>query len=880
MQTHTLDITQPVMPQIARCLFDSTIDLSDTLCLLPNDFLAEPIRHALKKKHATLLPRFEVLSNIAELAYPDCTILASHQCQLLLAQLLKKHRNLCGKGSAWGLANNLLILFNELTLQGLSSSISWEDFQETLKQKNKDNHIWFNREAQLIHTLWRAWHSQMRSDGWRDQATAYTNSLQTLTSKRLDVQRVVLLVLHPLKQSEILWLEQLSKSIAVDIIDLKNTDHNKAGKTELLPCASSEEQALAIALSIKDAIERGEHPIVIGDDRRLTRRIHALLSRFKIQADDKAGWTLSTTTLGAVIEHCLQCVENDFSYQSLLDLLKSPLVLRKQQNKTLLLFRLEQDIIHNENIGSALKNYKQAIQSRHKRLTNHCPQDNDKNQQLIELLETLNLATKSLKNLQLSKRSHSPTAYLFSLQEALTTLGIMEALQEDAAGQQLLRLFHELENTDENITGLLHWHDFRQWLSQSLEGSYFRPNVTRPQVTLLNYQQAKYIDAEYCIIYSADENNLPPSAPKSPFFNELTRTSLGIENKQAFIERHHHIFKRLCNAETTIISWQTEQDGEPIEAAAWLQEHQQRHHCKTNHERLMQSRALLNSKIISHYEAAKTPANTIIKNTFSPSSHQRLINCPYHYFASDLLGLKPIDEIREALEKSDYGSRVHRCLEAFQRNIEYLPGPFPEQLNKHNQEAATQLLISIGEAVFTQDTESRFEHKSWLKRWQALILFYLKWETHRQQSYRPIAFEQNINEHLSKSLHIKGRLDRMDESLESQRISLLDYKTGYTPALSDLQQGEDVQLVSYAFALQAAKNIEHLAYIQLQDKKPVSERSALSAEDLRAVTDGSKARLENMQQALVNGHTLPAWGQQAACEQCDNAGICRREIWS
>ena len=39
-------------------------------------------------------------------------------------------------------------------------------------------------------------------------------------------------------------------------------------------------------------------------------------------------------------------------------------------------------------------------------------------------------------------------------------------------------------------------------------------------------------------------------------------------------------------------------------------------------------------------------------------------------------------------------------------------------------------------------------------------------------------------------------------------------------------------------------------------------------------------RLEQLQAALTQGQALPAWGQQAMCDRCNNAGICRRQIWS
>lgn len=870
-----LDSGQALMPQLAQHLLGLNRDLSKVLCILPNDFLVAPLQQQLRNQQAQLLPRITTLQELSNNG--DMTILPSHQCKLLLAQLLKNHRHLYGKGSHWGLASNLLQLFDELSLHCVSPAISWEGFKDSISNSTSaQSHPWFNREAQLVFTLWQAWHQQMHDEGWLDPANAYASSLLAQRQYLDSFGELVFIQPNRLRQCERNWLA--SSTIPITLIDYAEGEDNTSLYSNLscAPCQSAEEQALVICLAARQAVRDNKATIIVGEDRRLTRRIHALLARFDIRVDDKSGWTLSTTQIGACLEHWLQCIENDFSYQSLLDLLKSPFVLPQLDNKAVAVFRFEQDIVHRENISSGISAYKQALHSRQQRLSST---GGESYNTLLGIFDQLGHAAAPLIKLQKNFKQHSPQAFLTALKHSLNILELDRHLQEDAAGQQLLRLLDEFAAGSTVNADSLNWSDFRHWFNQAMEGSYFRPSVQQAQVTLLTYAQAHLVDAPMRILCSADAGHLPPSPPSSPFFNQQARTGLGLETREQFDQRHFKVFKRLYHSPgEVLISWQAAQEGEPIEASSWVRLLQQRHDVPVAENLLELARTAAQEKHSSKdYLDAKISAPMLCKDSYSAGAHQRLINCPYHYFASDLLGLKPVDEIREALEKSDYGSRVHLCLEAFHHNISHLPGPFTDILNTANSNAALKLLAEISQAVFLRDTLNNFQHRSWLKRWLAITPYYIKWQSQRQQDWQAQQFEQSIDHPINAQLGIKGRIDRIDIHREQKSLSILDYKTGFTPSPKDMLSGEDVQLSTYAFTLE---HVEQCAYINLQEPKAIHERSSLDGEELAQITAAAQQRLEQMQAAMREGQALPAWGQQAACDRCNNAGICRRQIWS
>lgn len=880
MQTLSLNSEQHLLPQLAQFIHDhaNIHDLcpSEILCLLPNDFLISPLRQALQEKQSSQFLPFITTWREWHQSPHSNSVLANHQAQLLLAQLLKKHKKLYGKGSPWGLAANLIQLFNELSLQGLPRSVDWEQFKQQLShQTSASSHPWFNREAELVFTLWQAWHQQMAEDQWTDASNAYALALGQVQDPRLQRYRCCIAIKpHRLYQAEYQWLQHVSDTMPLFLLD-QDTSVLSRKRLYTAPCHSSEQQALAIAIATRDAIKQQQSVIIVGEDRRLTRRIHALLNRFYIDVDDKAGWTLSTTKIGTAIEYWLRCIESNFTYPHLLDLLKSPYCLSHIDNKTELVFRFEQDLVHHENIGADLSLYRRALKKRQLRAFST---ETEIGQQLDDLLAQLEQAAQPLLALQQARAPHSGLHYIENLKDSLKQIGLLEYLQEDAAGQQVLKLLDEYESSNITHQEKLYWQEFHQWFNQALEGSYFRPSVQQPQAYLLNFQQAHSMDADMRIIYSADSDHLPPTPPRSPFFNQQTRLGLGLESKQQFQARYHHSFQRLIAAPgSCLISWQAVRDGEPIEPSQWLKQLEETHDLVLDKELLNRSQTALEEEQGSQYTASSAIAGDLLNKRYSAAAHQRLINCPYSYFATDLLKLKPLDEVREAMEKSDYGSRVHLCLEAFHRDIDYLPGPFPQTVNAANRHAAQELLEHIGDAVFKRDTINSFEHRSWLKRWRGLIAPYLSWEIQRQQHYRADRFEASVDYTLPQPIRIIGRIDRIDKNRDSQQLSLLDYKTGYSPTQREMQMGEDVQLSTYAFTLEY---VEQCAYINLNSDKPPHERNGLQGEELTTTVIAVEKRLSQLHQAIEQGQALPAWGEQDICNRCNNAGICRRQIWS
>ena len=253
------------------------------------------------------------------------------------------------------------------------------------------------------------------------------------------------------------------------------------------------------------------------------------------------------------------------------------------------------------------------------------------------------------------------------------------------------------------------------------------------------------------------------------------------------------------------------------------------------------------------------------------------MDCPYQFFAAHGLNLSANEEVQEALSKSDYGERVHRCLEAFHHNVEWLPGPFKETVNEKNRESAIEVLEEISRQVFFRDLDDSFEHSGWLAQWLKLIPAYINWQIKNAHDWQFSEAELKSNIAWQKDIELGGRLDRLDEN--ESGLSIIDYKTGKSATLNDIEQGEAVQLPFYALLAEAElkKPVSKVSYLNLSNN--VKYGAQLSDDNLSTISHKIGERLAQIINEMNDGKLLTAWGDEGTCQYCNINRLCRKQAW-
>jgi len=870
--------------------------------------------------------------------------------ELILVEALLPHQHLFNQANPWLLAGEMLELFEALTLseiglpQDLDTFITQLQSAYGLRQNIRQA---LSREATVIHSLWHAWHQQIQAHGLTDSHSAYLLALHNSLQQTDAAQQIWLAGYQQFYPAEQQWLEALLQrqqltlylhgqasevepgypeqhlqplieqldlssklpdpgdrySAFLDIVfgeqtvPLQQTAQQLGQlpgpvqeRLSVLLADSAEQEARAIDIQVRQWLLQGKQQVaIVTENRRLARRIRALLERADVQLADAAGWALSTTSAAAALERWLECIEEDFAHLPLLDLLKSPFVFQhldaeQVQHAT---YRLEQDIIRHENIARNLNRYRAHIHDRRKRLPDWLPDDNT----LLSLLDALEQAAAPL--LPLRRGRHPAASFVTQLKQSLQLLGMHDAFNLDAAGSRLLQLLEQLDGAARPGPFQLKWADFRIWLGRHLESFNFRPRPTQQTVQLMGLAQSQLQQFDALVIASAEQEHLPGHPSISPFFNDQVRRELGLKSQDAhYAERFYHIRRLLEAAPVILITAREEQDGEPVVISPWLEYLLTLHHqtyrqdlLATALHRLVQTDAAevirCDSRELPEPQQQPRPAirAALIPDKFSPSDYQQLLNCPYQYYAARCLQLSPPEEISEALSKADYGQRIHLCLQAFHGQVRGLPGPFRQSFIPANRDAAMALLQEISAAVFADVLPDNFEHQAWLSQWQAYIPVYIDWQIARAAEWQVAQVETQAEVSLN-DIRLKGRLDRID-SAEAGR-AIIDYKTGFVPKQDEVINGEFIQLPFYALLDQQQHpeaRVEQVGYLKFESPDKVTVPYLLEHDDLQQLAAAIAGRLLEIVTQMKNQTGVPAWGDSRTCEHCDMGLLCRKQVW-
>jgi len=900
--------------------------------------------------------------------HPDYPIINQHSRQLLFIEALQQHPDLFKEENQWQVTQALLSLFDELTLNQKNIFSSPEQWQLRLQQAYgiDTQHQHLLSESNLVYTLWHAWQQQLSDNKLYDETSDYLSRL-TNAAKVIKAQHHFICVgTSHYSQTEQDFIQSLVNNRQCHIIEYGKSIHaNSQGKTqhisnadafcsfineafsqpfteiatpalaktaviqqsirhrarrfaeahpelhaEDLPfsiylAADEEEQVRAIDYYVRLNILSGKNNIaIISEDRKLSRRLRALLERSNVLLQDKAGWSLATTQAATIIERWLQCIEEDFSAYPLLDCLKSPFIditgitlgegatdddFRKN------IYRFEHDLVLHENVSSNIEQYKSTLKGRLKRLS-HWPANSYDG--LINTLDHIQKAASALSRFYSSyhRRNKIPVAdFIQTLYSSLQQLGVIQRYQNDDAGLVLLKTFEALRQSTQHANPELSWYDCRVWLGMALESQHFTPPTFNTNVQLMTLEQASHLNFDCIVIAATEAQHFPGSAQNHPFFNQAVRASLGLSTWEVQRKQRHELFNQvLLSAAEILLTACDEEKGEEKPVSPWLEllnNFYQLAFEKNPDNQLLRELVQLKNEVANSNAAALPPQsaqpapsipNELIPKRISASSYQRIVNCPYQYFSADALRLKPLEELSDELKKSDYGERIHLILQTFHNGHIKYGKAFPHLISNANQCDAEAYLNRISEKIFLSDLENNVLHRSWLYRWQKHIPSYISWQIQQQSDWNIYLSEKNLELPLDAAkqdlVTIYGRLDRIDRSRENQRHAIIDYKTGQTPRQEDVDNGEDVQLATYALLDDEASKVSYLSVDSSSQK--VESKSSLAGDDLQINREANRQRLSELFTEIKNEEPLHAWGDDTVCRFCNFSGLCRKAEWS
>ncbi|MEZ5618529.1 MAG: PD-(D/E)XK nuclease family protein [Rhodocyclaceae bacterium] len=890
--THCLPYSAEFVARCAEHIVDACRarlpDLSACLVILPSPALAPNLRQTLAAAagHGLLLPHIATLTQLAVAAnaggQPDS------QRQLALYRQLRE-RGWFADSALWEICTDLLALFDELNERDLGLP---EDEGALLARLERAYDARDSQplrfEAEVVHRLWRAEASgppgrhaamamalgHLAAGGGGPlflvcegelrpieaafcQAWAARQPVTVFQPRRETADTPLMRALNHLWPPGTGEPRPLAARAEDARADVKESP--LAGRLRLISAASLEEEAEAVAAAVRRWLGAGRKRIaLVVADRVAARRARALLERDGVLVQDETGWKLSTTRAAALVDAWLEVVTADAYHRDLLDLVKSPFLFSDWPDglRQAGLVQLEAGLARH-NLAYGLSRY-EAVLSRE-------PDGGE----AVDMLRRAVAARQ-----RMPRGTATPALWLEGLLQALHELGAMPGLERDEAGATLLELLRTRLEELSAVPARLTFAEWREWLNRELECATFVDRGIESPLVMTHLAATRLRRFDAAVLIGADRDNLAPAMPRALFGNLAVRSDLGLSLPTEAVARlRNDLAGLIASCGEVTVTWQIAHGDEAnlicpeLGMLAVFHDH------------------AWGDDLVSSAGPASWPAagpgsgeGTAMPRPAAPqcvplslpvSAYASLLACPYQFFVRRMLGLGETEEVREALEKRDYGEYVHRILQRFHAGRTQLSGESDEKL--------VDALETLSREVFAPAIEENFAEHAWLSRWLKRVPGYIAWQKAREAGgWRYAGSEQPRERTLvladGDALVLHGRLDRLDRRADASE-AVLDYKTQDAQGLRRrlAEPTEDVQLACYA--LLQGERVSEAAYVALDGEKP----DELALQDVQEMARVQGERLVAIVHALRQGAGLPAHGIDAVCDWCEVRGVCRRD---
>jgi ATP-dependent helicase/nuclease subunit B len=743
-------------------------------------------------------------------------------------------------------------------------------------------------EARVVHELWYA----MAAGGELDGVRAYQQRL-ALLAQRVDTPLYVLLT-SDMPAPEARFLEACRARVPVTVFDLremvvgapdcallsrslqhaaesadlrsdaallqKQPDAALTQRLCLFGAHSLEQEARAAELQVRRWLLAGKQNIaLVAQDRLVARRVRALLERAGVLVRDETGWTFSTLAVSTVLMRWLDALQSDFYYQDLLDLLKSPFIFADQDAsaRKQAVYQLEQ-LVRKHGVASHLDAFLDLAHGE---------------AEVQTALVRLRQAADALR-----RNSDTLSGWLRALDSSLSILGVLQGLGADEAGAKLLQALQTWQQELTADSTRFSRAEWRHWLAQQLDGNNFIDKSIDSPVLLTSLTSTRWRSFDAVLLLGADASHLPSTDNGSMWFNDAVRSTLGLPTRENhLVQQRDDLFALLAMNDTVLATWQASKSGEKNLLSPHLEMLRALHQLAYGDDLADQELAgMLDSAQVSTAEfplpeqaamPAPTVPHSLIPNRISPSGYNSLVACPYQFYARHILRLNELDEVREGVEKRDYGEWAHDILHRFHQQ-------FPV-LVEHSRSELEEALQRISSEVFAPTVERDYLARAWLLRWQQAIPVYLDAQLKSEaEGWRYQNGEMPFELPLTDDLMMHGRIDRVDVQTEGV-TRVLDYKMMDATRLRNKlkEAGEDVQLACYAHVYEA----DEAAFISIEKDKVIA---VAPPQDLPELVQANFERLLAVFAQMRTGVAMPAHGVDEACMYCEMRGLCRKSDWS
>jgi ATP-dependent helicase/nuclease subunit B len=577
-------------------------------------------------------------------------------------------------------------------------------------------------------------------------------------------------------------------------------------KLTTIEAANAEEEALAIAVVLREAVHDGKTAALVTPDRALGHRVLAALERWNIVAEDSGGDALADTPAGIFARLAAEAALGGLAPVTLLALLKHPL-LRLGTDRAVT--TLERAILRGprprpgtRGLAHALQNFRGQLEKsrRGEKVDLHRsdPRTNLNDAALetaADLVAKLAAALAPLENLGGTAR---PLSELADRHRKVVAACSDEAAFAGPDGTKLAAALDELATSEAAARLAVEPGDYVELFAAALAGRVVRrPAKPGFRVRILGPLETRLTESDRVVLGGLVEGTWPPESRTDAWLSRPMRLALGLDLPERRIGLSAHDFAQLLGAREVFLTHATKLGGAPTVPSRFLQRlaavagksWEQTRQRGENY--LAWARALDRpDKITPEPQPAPKPPGAVRPKSLSVTDIENWLRDPYTIYAKYILRIAPLDPVDVAPGAAERGTMIHAAIGEFTQDFAKALPPDP-----------AQEIIARGKLHFETLEDFPEARAFWWPRFLRIAQWFADWERQRRPDIGALTAEIRGEIELANGIFkLRGIADRIERHADGRYV-ILDYKTGSARTEKQVRTGLAPQLTLEAAIL-------------------------------------------------------------------------------
>jgi ATP-dependent helicase/nuclease subunit B len=606
----------------------------------------------------------------------------------------------------------------------------------------------------------------------------------------------------------------------------------------LIEAANAEEEALAIAVCLREAVEtQGKRAALVTPDRTLARRVIGALARWNVAVDDSGGDALPDTPAGVFARLTAEAALKGLEPVTLLALLKHPLLRLRQDigAQAQAISVLERALLRgprpkpgSDGLAHALVTFRATRDSMHRSDPRWLIEESQLDT-VAALIDRLSAALAPLETLP--RGDHALAMLAEAHRKTIAALSIdadgIAVAFDGHDGNALARAFDEIVKTPAAAGLALSASDYVEMFHAAIGDRVVRrPEIRDVRVHIYGPLEARLQSIDRVVLGGLNEATWPPETRSDPWLSRPMRRQLGLDPPERRIGLSAHDFAQALGAPEVVLSRAQKIAGAP-----------------TVTSRFAQRLAALAGKALwqavtdrgAHYVAlaraldepqavkaatrpAPKPPVAARPSRLSVTAIEDWLRDPYTIYARHVLNLHPLDDVDTTPGARDRGTIIHGAI-----------GDYTTQFAATSAGDPFKALLALGEIRFKPLADYPEAKAFWWPRFLRIARWFTDWDMKRRAGIAAIHAE--IRGELkfpvgAREFTLSGIADRI-ERLSDGTYAILDYKTGQARTEKQVRTGLAPQLTLEAAILRAGRfgqiapgSVSEIAYITLRGGEP------------------------------------------------------------